>query len=178
MLPISTNVNRDKEAKGTDVLLALGTSIPIISKSPSLFRVLRRWYWNSALRVLLTELNNLPSRIRLALEIHAWELQGYSGQFPSLLEWTRGRQCRICRHAYILYTQQISHLRPTQTVVDSHLVSAAWWAGWRSARRMDKLQNQYRNCSSCSPLGSDSMPQPVVQQSTKRGQIVQPPSQA
>ena len=57
----STEVNLDKEAKGTDALR--GISIPRISKSPVLFRVLRRWYWNSALRALLTELNNLPTRM-------------------------------------------------------------------------------------------------------------------
>jgi hypothetical protein len=147
MLPISTGVNRDKEAKGTDA--PLGTSVLRISKSPFLFRVLRRWYWNSALRVLLTELNNLPSRIRWALEIHAWELGGYRDQSPSQLSVLANSQCRICRPVYISHMQQLSNLQPTHTVVDSYLVSQAWWAGWRSSRRTDKMQNQQGRCSSC-----------------------------
>lgn len=147
MLLISTAVNRGKGAKGTDA--PLGTSIPRISKSPSLFRVLRRWYWNSALRVLLVELNNLPSRIRWALEIHAWELGGYRGQSPSQLSVTANSQCRICRPVYISYMQQLSNLQPTHTVVGSYLVSQTWWVGWRSSRRTDKMQNQQGKCSSC-----------------------------
>lgn len=121
---IPTEVNLDKEAKGTDALR--GISIPRISKSPVLFRVLRRWYWNSALRVLLTELNNLPSRMRWALEIHAWELGGYRGQPPTQLSVTANSQCRICRPVYISHMQQLSNLQPTHTVVDSYLVSQAW----------------------------------------------------
>jgi hypothetical protein len=96
---IPSEVNLDKEAKGTDALR--GIAIPRISKSPVLFRVLRRWYWNSALRVLLTELNNLPSRMRWALQIHAWELGGYRGQPPTQLSVTANSQCRICRPVYI-----------------------------------------------------------------------------
>jgi hypothetical protein len=147
MPPISTEVNLDKEAKGTDALR--GISIPRISKSPVLFRVLRRWYWNSALRVLLTELNNLPNCMRWALQKHAWELGGYRGQPPTQLRVTANSQCRICRPVHISYMQQRSNLQPTHTVVDSYLVSQAWWAGWRSSRRMDKMQNQQGKCSSC-----------------------------
>ena len=43
--------------------------------STSLLSIVRRWYWVSGLRVLLTAVRTLPHRMRLALEIHRWEMR-------------------------------------------------------------------------------------------------------
>ena len=154
--------NDDREAIGTGGLRK-GKTSPTWSNSFVRLRVLRQWYWTSALCVLLFELNNLGHRIRWALEIRTWELGDYRGQCPLGVGKTLDSQCRICRPVYILYMQQLSNLQPTHTVVDSYLVSQAWWAGWRSARRMGRTQNQQGKCSSYSPLrGSYLRPKSFV----------------
>lgn len=147
-----------------------------IAKKVFLVAIVRRWYWRSSLRVLVDELRNLIHRMRLALEIREWERRGNTGPAPALLEWTRGNQCRNCRPVYISYMQQQSRLRPSLTVVDSHLESQAWWAGWRSARHIDRQQHQHK-CSSCSPMGGNSMPPSAVQQSSKHDPSIPLPSQ-
>jgi hypothetical protein len=155
-----------EEAIGTDAPQQ-GKTSPTCSKSFSLVRVLRRWRWCSRLRILWPELCNLTHRIRWARGIQLWELRGFQGQHPLELKATPNSQCRICRPVYILYMQQLLNLRPSLTVVDSCLVSQAWWAGWRSAHHMGRLQNPQNKCSSCSPMDSDSMPPQAIQQSTK-----------
>jgi len=163
------------EAIGTDVPQT-GKTSPTCSKSFLLVRVLRHWWWSSKLRILLPEFHNLVQRIRWAHGIQLWELRGFQGQHPLELKATANSQCRICRPVYTLYMQQLLNLRPSLTVVDSCLVSQAWWAGWQSAHRTGRMQNQQGKCSSCSPMGSDSMLPLAVQQSTKRDPSNPPPS--
>ncbi len=151
---------------GSHVRLDMSSVPSAKSLSPDL--VLRRWWWCSWLRILWPELCNLAQRIRWAREIQLWELRGFQGQHPLELKAKANSQCRICRPVYMTYMQQLSSLRPSLTVVDSCLVSQAWWAGWQSAHRMGRMQNQQGKCSSCSPVDSDSMLPLAVQQSTKR----------
>jgi hypothetical protein len=130
------------------------------TKSLSLFEVLRGWYWRSALRVLLAEIHNLTRRISWALEVHAWERRGCTGQIPVLLAEKLERQCQRCRCAYISDTQQILNQQPSLTVVDAHLVTQAWRAGWRSALRTDTPKNQNTLCSLCAPMDAQSYAAP------------------
>jgi hypothetical protein len=57
-----------------------------ISTSPSFFSFLRRWYWCSALQLLLRESCSLAHRMGLALEVRSWERLGYGAQTPSLFD--------------------------------------------------------------------------------------------
>jgi hypothetical protein len=147
-----------------------------IAKLPFPFAIFRQWYWSSRLRVLAGELGNLVHRIRWALEIYEWGIGGYRGPVPILLGETPRSECHTCRHAYISSMQRILDSHPSLTIVDSHLMSRAWWDGWGSAHRKGKQQNQQTPCSLCSPMDSDSMPLQAVQQSTKRDPLTPLPS--
>ncbi len=154
-------------SNGTDGLQK-GKTSPTCSTSFLLVRVLQQWWWCSRLRILLPELRNLTQRIRWARGIQSWELRGFQGQHPLELGATSNSQCQICRPVYSSYMQRLSNLLPSLTVVDSCLVSQAWWAGWQSAHRTGRMQNQQEKCSSCYPTDSDSMLPQAVRQCSKR----------
>jgi len=82
-------------------------------------------YWTSVLRVLVTEVNNLVHRIRWALEIRSWELQGRPAQLPSLWGAAPVRPCSHYRHDYTVYVQRISDHHPFLSIADLSLVGEA-----------------------------------------------------
>jgi hypothetical protein len=127
------------------------------SNRPSLSSVVRRWYSRSSLRVLAAELRNLTHRISWTLEIHAWGRRGCTGQIPALLAEKLSSQCQTCRRAYISDMQRILSAWPSLTIVDVHLLTQGWRAGWRSALRSDSMQNQTKSCSLCSSAPSSAL---------------------
>src|SRR2546423_14108525 len=134
------------------------------AKTVSLGATLRRWYWTSFVRLFVAELRNLVERTRQVREIHEWGLRGCTGLCPTVWAEIPDSQCRTCKHAYISDMQAILNTHLSLTIVDSHLLSQAWWAARRSVLRMDRPQNQQRSCSLCSPVGTNSMPPLAVQQ--------------
>lgn len=120
------------------------------------FRVLRRWYWTSALCELPSELNNLTYRIRWALEIRAWELRGLRGQSPGAFPRTSIGPPQ--KHAYIDCMQQLQSHHPSPTIVDPYLAGESWRAGWEWRIRTDTLQSQRAQCSSGAPMCNSMLP--------------------
>ena len=100
---------------------------------------LRRWYCNSALRLLISEIHALGRRSRLALEIREVEL--HRGK-ESVRAWMD--ECLVgepCRRGYIPYMQRIE-AQNYLTIVDMMLVTHAWKSGWESRDHAHKSQNQ------------------------------------
>ena len=120
------------------------------AKRLSLFVVLRRWYWTSALRVLLAELRNLAHRISWALEIRAWELRGYKEPSPTTLARTSIGSPQ--KYAYIHYIQRLQARHPSLTIVDFYLAARSWKDGSEWESRTDILRSQTETqCSSDPP---------------------------
>ncbi len=155
--------------KGADnrIHVQTGTSAPPDSSPVFAFRFLRRWWFCSRLRVLLSELGNLTCRIRWALEIRAWEYSGCKGPLPSLYQLSAAPESSSRKRAYILYMQRISARHPSLTVIDHNLILQAWKDGWESCVREDIRSGQSGLDSSAYPEVSHSSSASEVQQSTK-----------
>jgi len=99
---------------------------------------LRRWYHNSALRLLFVEIRVLGLRMARTLQIReAEQCRGAEEVQKWMAECLVGEPCR---QDYILYMQQIKARMPL-AIFDSLLVTHAWKAGWESHDLFCKSQN-------------------------------------
>jgi hypothetical protein len=141
------------------------SSFPKSSPLPPL-GALRRWYYVSAPQLLAMELGNLFHRIRVSLEMRAWERRGYKGSVRHWLHAPLAFRSQSCKRAYIRYTQQLQAEHPRLSIFDHLLVGKAWQAGSEWDGPVGILRTQDR-CSSANPVGGNSMPPISVQQPTK-----------
>ena len=115
------------------ILNRLRSAIPKVSLP------LRRWYQNSALRLLFVEIRALGPRIQLTLRIR--EVDQHHGT-EEVQKWMD--ECLVggpCTREYILYMQQIE-ARTSLTIVDSLIATHAWKSGWVSGALYRTSQNQ------------------------------------
>ena len=135
------------------------TSGPLLAcKTPPRPSLLRRWYHCSVLRILIAEGRSLLGRIGWALEIHAWELRGCTGEIPSMLDSPLGPQTKKNKPAYSRYMRQIQTDHPFLSISDHLLAGQSWLVGWASCDRAHIQQSQNATCSSGVSGGGNSMP--------------------
>ena len=100
---------------------------------------LRRWYQNSALRLLFVEIRALGPRIQLTLRIREAEQHRGTEEVQKWMD-----ECLVggsCTRDYILYMQQIE-AHTSLTIVDSLIATHAWKSGWVSGALYRTSQNQ------------------------------------
>jgi hypothetical protein len=140
------------------------------------FRSLRRWYWTSALRVLVIESRNLVHRIQWALEIRSWALRGYVAPLPTVWGSEPVGLLSRYRQPYICHMRTLQERHPFLSSVDLSLLGRSWKDGWECGAREGTSQSQPQSCSFDNSVGGDSMPPLTVQQPTKRDRSSPPPS--
>ena len=104
------------------------------------FLNLRRWYAQSALRILSMEICALPHRIQAALKIRAAER---SGRPEKVLAWMDS--CGVTgpgTRDYIAYIQQVWDRHQFLTLFDSLLLTEAWKSGAASGALLNTSHNQ------------------------------------
>ncbi len=151
----------------------------VLSKSLFPFRVLRRWYQLSILRLLVLEGSAIPLRMGAISRSALWVRRGYKVPSPMGLDELPSSQSQAHRFAYIRYTQKIQAHFPFLSIFDLHLVSQSWRDGWECGVRACIGRNQeeiMRLGPSIDPERGNSMPLSAVQQPTRRDPLNQPPS--
>jgi hypothetical protein len=104
------------------------------------FSNLRRWYAQSALRILSMEIYALPHRIQAALKIRAAERSGRPGK---VLAWMDA--CAVTglgTRDYTAYIQQVWDQHQFLTLFDILLLTEAWKSGAASSALLNTSHNQ------------------------------------
>ena len=169
-----TPIRSSVRGRELDVLLDM-SSLPT-PKRWSQFSWLRVWYHASVLRLLLAEFRSFAFRIAKSLEIREELRRGCMGSNPPGNSLASVGRPQI--RAYMQYTQRLQTQFPHLTVFDWRVAEQSWVDGsaWNDHTHTSRIQNIHH--SSANPVDGNSMPQKVVQQSTKRDPLTPLPSRA
>jgi hypothetical protein len=175
---VNSSPRSTSSQKGNLGRVRIDTSGRGLSKWPFPFRVLRRWYQRSGLRLVLLECSSIPLRMAAICRSAEWVRRGYTAPSPKGLGEVPAHQSKAHKYAYIRYIQKTQADLPFLSIFDHHLVSQAWRDGWECGVRVGTGQTQEMLCSSDNPDSGNSMPLLTVQQSTTDDRSALPPSQA